>query len=262
MINNLKRYCKAAGSLAINCLLPKRCYNCHAWLKQQLPLCNNCSKSLPYLNGSRCNQCLSELQIKAEQSQHNQLNLAKLNNNAINCGACQQKPPLFNNCIIPFEYSGLVSKMICRFKYHQDLLAGDSLAHLLCREITTNNYLNKIKNINAIVAVPLHKKRLYERGFNQSLILANMLSKKLQVPLLRKSCSRIINTSPQTSLQANKRQHNCVGAFSANEKLLKNKNIILIDDVYTTGSTARELCKVLLKAGCGEITYIALARTG
>lgn len=111
-----------------------------------------------------------------------------------------------------------------------------------------------------ILPVPLHPKRLRERGYNQSLEVARTVGRELSLPLDRGSCARILATAPQASLACKERRRNVRGAF----RVLRSpsaRRIAILDDVVTTGSTVTELSMVLLKAGVERVDVWALART-
>lgn len=118
----------------------------------------------------------------------------------------------------------------------------------------------QIPECDAIVPVPLSKQALIERGFNQSLLLAKMLSEKLKKPLLIDLLLKKKDTPPQVGLSAKERYKNLRGAFEVKGKI-SNQKLLLVDDVLTTGATAKECSRTLLKAGAKEIVVITLARS-
>ncbi|ESP62901.1 Competence protein F, phosphoribosyltransferase domain, protein YhgH [Smithella sp. ME-1] len=112
-----------------------------------------------------------------------------------------------------------------------------------------------------IIPVPLHIKRLRERGFNQSLILARAIGKKRQIPVNFSLLKRRKFTTTQTGSNRNERKQNIKGAFEVSDKnKIKGENVILIDDVYTTGATVNECAKTLIEAGVRKISALTLAR--
>jgi len=112
-----------------------------------------------------------------------------------------------------------------------------------------------------IVPVPLHIKKLRQRGFNQSAILARALKKKWRIPLNYFLLKRAKFTLTQTGLDKKEREKNIKGAFEVTSaKDVKDKNIILVDDVYTTGATVNECAKTLRKAGAKDVAILTLAR--
>jgi ComF family protein len=112
-----------------------------------------------------------------------------------------------------------------------------------------------------ILSVPLHPRRLRQRGFNQSLLLARRVSRKHSIPLDFTTLQRIRHTEPQTQLSGSERQKNIRGAFEVRRpEVIAEKHILLIDDVFTTGATVQECAKVLLKAEAKQVDVLTLAR--
>lgn len=121
--------------------------------------------------------------------------------------------------------------------------------------------LHEFKDTELIVPVPLHRNRLRHRGFNQSLILARIVAKRLNVALDYSTLKRTRLTKPQTELKSEERRRNVKGAFTVKGNMpFKGKKVLLIDDVYTTGATITECARVIKKAG-GEASVLTLART-
>ena len=111
--------------------------------------------------------------------------------------------------------------------------------------------------------VPLHLKRLRQRGFNQSLLLARHVADRLQCELDFLSLRRVRYTLPQTGLGKDERRKNVRGAFHLKDpEIVKGKTVLLVDDVATTGNTLNECSRVLKKAGCNEVFCLVLARAG
>jgi ComF family protein len=112
-----------------------------------------------------------------------------------------------------------------------------------------------------IIPVPLHVKRLRERGFNQAVLLGEILAKQWRLPLSRNNLCRIRWTEPQISLSAGERRDNVRGAFAVREATsVRNRRIILVDDVYTTGSTVAECARTLKKGGAEAVFVATVAR--
>jgi ComF family protein len=118
-----------------------------------------------------------------------------------------------------------------------------------------------MKAFERIVPVPLHRKRLRERGFNQAVILARQLSKRFDIPLDFTSLRREIFTQPQVGLGREARSANVHGAFAARHpERIAGRRILLVDDVYTTGSTLEECTRVLIRAQAEAVVVLTLAR--
>jgi ComF family protein len=119
----------------------------------------------------------------------------------------------------------------------------------------------EFRDYSLIIPVPLHIKKLRKRGFNQSIILANSLGKKWQIPINFSLLKRSKFTLTQTGLDKKERERNIKGAFEVKDKTkIAGRNIILIDDVYTTGATLNECAKKLIKAGAQKVAVLTLAR--
>ncbi len=119
---------------------------------------------------------------------------------------------------------------------------------------------SSVRMPDVIVPVPLHTKRLLWRGFNQSTELARALGKALNRPVPVKGLTRIRHTPPQTRLGLKERQNNIRNAFEADADTVRGKVVLVVDDVYTTGSTLNECAQTLLCAGAAGIDVLVLAR--
>ena len=112
-----------------------------------------------------------------------------------------------------------------------------------------------------IMPVPLHRKKLSRRGFNQAVLLGEILSQRLKIPLDRRNLRRIRWTEPQVNLAAGDRRKNVKGAFAVQDSdLVTGRRVLLVDDVLTTGSTAEECARVLKASGAADVTVITVAR--
>ena len=107
--------------------------------------------------------------------------------------------------------------------------------------------------------VPIHKKRLRRRGYNQATLFAAALGRELQIPVIDNLISRVENTKPMKMLSGRERQNNLKKAFKIGQNDVKLDTIIIIDDIYTTGSTIDALAREIKKAGVTNIYFIALA---
>ena len=176
------------------------------------------------------------------------------------CEDCLRKKPFFDTAVAPFLYEGPILEAIHRLKYGAKSFLAGSLGPLLARFTE-----ERIREPGPFltVPVPLHPKRLRERGFNQSLLLARYVAGGLQSDLDFLSLKRVRYTLPQTRLAKKERQRNVRGAFQLNNRdAVKGKTILLIDDVVTTGNTMNECARVLKKGGSEKIFCVSLARAG
>lgn len=169
-------------------------------------------------------------------------------------------PPSYNKAVVIFRYNKIIKKIIGDFKYRDATYVAKKLARFLF-----NQARQEINESEIILAVPLHKKRLRHRKFNQSLMLCRaMLPHVSKTKLYPDFLLRIKNTTTQVGLRKKQREQNLRQAFAINPKYLeivKDKKILLIDDVMTTGTTLENCAKVLKKSGAAKITVLTIART-
>ena len=223
-------------------LLPYTCTFCKNLSDRTQDLCHACLRDLPILTHS-CPRCANIL----PQQQQNLL-----------CGQCIQTPPPFNETHALFIYHPPITKLILDLKFQHALAHARLLGELLTEKIQHIWYQNKPLP-TAIVPVPLHAKRLRERGFNQALEIARPIVKQLKLPLLAMHGIRHKSTHAQTALPAAKRKQNVHRAFSIQHPI-DHQHIAVIDDVITTGSTITEFCHTLKNAGIAKIDVWCCAR--
>jgi ComF family protein len=147
-----------------------------------------------------------------------------------------------------FDYEYPVTHLIQSAKFNNNLIILNFLGSLMAQHLD----FDQVPDV--IIPVPLHIKRLRERGYNQSLELAKMIRKKLKLPLDYHHCQRIRYTTPQVKLDGKTRLTNLAGAFEIKNWCENWKHVLLIDDVLTTGSTVNEISKMLNLAGVEQIT--------
>jgi ComF family protein len=167
-------------------------------------------------------------------------------------------PVPFTSARAAFVFDGTVRELIHRLKYGKKVHISRPLALQ-----AAHNLAPFIMDSGAelIIPVPLHRKRLRQRGFNQAVLIAGVFAKAWHLPLSRNNLCRIRWTEPQIHLSFNDRAHNVRGAFAVNNpSQIKGRRLVLVDDVYTTGSTVAECAKVLKKAGAGEVYVATIAR--
>lgn len=161
---------------------------------------------------------------------------------------------LFRNLIILFEYSAGIRQMIHLFKYQN----CRGMAKHFAQEAILRLQSTRISGYHMIIPVPLHKQRLRERGYNQSEEIARCMAMKLAIPYQTDILIRLRNTATQTRFNKQERIQNVHQAFSCSSDV-SGLQIILIDDVITTGSTVNECCAALLSAGAEAVDVLALA---
>jgi len=176
------------------------------------------------------------------------------------CSNCSKKLFHFDRLWSACIYEGVVSELIYLFKYRGYDFLGKKLSKILIDFIKEFNI--PINLVDLIIPIPLHPKKLREREFNQSEILAEELAKEFNLKLSLRNLARTRDTKPQVLLPENKRLQNVKDAFDVKEEVeFQNKDILLIDDVSTTGSTLSEASYILKKAGAKGVFCLTLART-
>jgi len=174
------------------------------------------------------------------------------------CGDCLVSRPPYAMARAVARYESVLLDAIHVFKYKGKITTGEILGKMMADHIYPGF---SIADYSLIVPVPLHPKRLRERGFNQAVILAREISKRFSIPLDFLTLRRHVFTEPQVKLGKDRRRENIRGAFAVkNGKKVEGQRIILVDDVYTTGSTVKECAGALMKHGVAEVAVLTLAR--
>jgi ComF family protein len=171
------------------------------------------------------------------------------------CGTCRIRPSALTQTWSLFPYQTPLKEAIVLLKYRGKLSLAKPLAQAMMQTLPV------LPVIDAIIPVPLHPQRLRKREYNQSLLLADRLSHHTHIPLLLACLFRNRPTIPQTSLSRKERLRNIRGAFSvAKPADIQERRILLVDDVFTTGTTLHECAKTLRRAGSGPVYGLTLAR--
>ncbi|NOZ86020.1 MAG: ComF family protein [Deltaproteobacteria bacterium] len=158
-----------------------------------------------------------------------------------------------------FEHGGAMAHAINRMKYGNELFAGVRLADLFSKEMSEELISsNLVSRSTTVIPVPLHINRLRKRGFNQSAVLAKPLAVSLSLDYRPGLLDRIIDTKHQTGLTGTERSRNVKNAFAASAVV--PEDILLVDDVFTTGATSSECARVLLKNGAKNVSVATLDR--
>lgn len=171
------------------------------------------------------------------------------------CNDCSNTKHYFIEARAFGHYEGILRKLIYQFKYRGQKDLALFLGVKMFSVLETLSW----PAIDFIVPVPLHRSRLKERGYNQALLLAKVLNKNTGIPI-SEELIRAKATEHQTILTRSYRQRNLANAFAIRRNKFCNKTILLIDDVYTTGTTVNECSKTLKKAGAKEIYVLTCAR--
>jgi ComF family protein len=227
-------------------IFPPQCLGCTEILQQQSlqAFCETCKEKIRFITGSLCPIC----------------GMAFMDSPAPDhlCGNCLESKPSFCLARAVASYETLILDAIHQFKYGRNISTGAVLASFMA-EFNFPDF--DFTDYSLIIPVPLHIRRLRERGFNQALILAKSIGKKYRIPVNFSLLKRRKFTLTQTGLDKKEREKNMKGAFTVIDNAkIEGKNIILIDDVYTTGATINQCTKTLIQAGAGKVAVLTLAR--
>jgi ComF family protein len=170
-----------------------------------------------------------------------------------------KKPLPFHKICIIFSYTQIIKKLITGLKFQKRLIYAHILGSLLAEQISLQYQKDNLPDL--IIPVPLHKERLYQRGFNQAMELARPISKRLNIPIDYKGCTRVHNTVAQSRLPANQRATNVKNGFAIQKYLSSKQHIALLDDIMTTDHTLIELSRALYYVGVKRIDVWCCART-
>jgi ComF family protein len=230
------------GSTILEFFLPRLCLFCGVAVGETAPVavCPDCQAQIQWVASPLCTCCG---RIFAEPDGADRV-----------CGECQADPPPFARARAAALYDGPVAQAITRFKFSRQLAFLPVMQYWLKRPIC----MELVAAADLLAPVPLHPKRIKNRGFNQALLLARTFP---EVPVAREAVVRTRHTVPQVGLNPKERQDNVKGAFAVPDPgLVKGKNVLLIDDLFTTGSTVKECAKVLRKAGARRVEVLTVAR--
>lgn len=228
-------------------LLPGLCVLCKAPSRRTLDLCQPCEAGLPWIT-SGCTICA--LPLEPSLAAHPMTA----------CGQCLTAPPLFDSCRAAFAYQEPITGMIRRFKHYHSFRDGWILGELLGRHL--RQQLRGGNRPDLIVPVPAHWRRRWQRGYNQTELLARHVSQRLNIPMQRRLLRVNRHHPSQQGLGRAERRANLRDSFRVDEKAaLDGLHIALLDDVVTTGATADELAQRLKYRGAMEVEVWSLART-
>jgi ComF family protein len=233
---------KYFGASLLEFFLPRMCLFCGVPVGETavVALCPDCEAQIAWVASPLCTCCG---RVFASRDGADRV-----------CGDCQTDPPPFDRARAAALYDGPVAQAITRFKFSRQMAVLPVMQHWLQRPPC----LELVAAADLLAPVPLHPKRIKHRGFNQSLLLAQGFP---GAAVVRELVVRTRHTAPQVGLNPKERQDNVKGAFAVTvPALVKGKSVLLIDDLYTTGSTVKECARVLRKAGASRVEVLTVAR--
>lgn len=221
-------------------IFPKSCPICDEIIDSEKIICDDCISKIRFVGEPKCKKCGKKL----------------MNDRQEYCEDCNKITHLYEMGVSTFEYTESIRKAIYRFKYHNRRDYGKFFASAIYK-----NNGKEVENwkCDVIMPVPIHYKRRVKRGYNQAEILAKELGKYINIPVDSKCIIRQTDTKPQKELSVSQRKQNLENAFKIVDNVVKYKKVILVDDIYTTGSTIDECTRVLLSAGVEKVYYISLS---
>lgn len=239
MKKRILNFLSLAGTKILQALFPARCPVCDGIVTPRgEKICVGCLKKLRPITSPWCMKCGKKLVTDGEY-----------------CEDCKKTEHLFERGRALYEYSS-VMESIYRFKYGGRQEYADFFGEAV--SVLLGDFIRSVKP-DALIPIPLHKKRLHKRGYNQALLLAKQVGKRCGIRVETDALVRIKNTEPLKTLNLRKRQNNLKKAFIMEQNEVKLKRVILVDDIYTTGSTMDEAARALYEAGVEKIYFITIA---
>lgn len=239
-----KSICEAACEAADTLFYPPHCANCKATTKRGAHLCQNCARLAKKIHSPFCHRCSQPFYGEIGGS--------------FVCADCEARATHFDCAIACYRSVGIVREMIHRFKYNGEFHLRQPLADWLLAGFDDPRL--SLTAIDALVPVPLHPVRFREREFNQALELAKIAGRRQKIAI--SDCiRRVRNTETQTHFDRETRMENLRNAFKLRKNTnITNQHLLLVDDVFTTGSTVNECARVLREAGAASVRAITVAR--
>ena len=241
---NLETALRALPGLALNALLPPRCLSCGVGAERPGTLCGACWSGLTFLAPPFCAACGFPFDYDLGPE--------------VLCGGCTREPPRYDRARAVLRYDQVSRGLLLGFKHGDRTDGAPAFGEWLARAGS-----ELIDDCDLVLPVPLHRRRLFARRYNQSALLAQALGRATGLPVLPDSLRRTRNTPSQGRLSPAARRRNVAGAFKvapgAAERL-GGRRALLVDDVMTTGATVEACARALKRAGAAGVDVLTLAR--
>jgi ComF family protein len=277
--NAFVSFAKRAAATLFFTFFPADCRICGIPLLEisRIPVCQACISSVRPLQGSYCAVCGEDLHLRQwhedvppagdEQAGHDEASLdesAPAKDDA-RCMLCQRTDPPYERAVPYGSYDGPLRDLIHLLKFQQVRPAGNVLGRMLAQTISALEPTMPVGKI-IVVPVPLYSRKRVQRGFNQAEAIATSALRQLKRPKRFELCTAVLRRSRETASQIgltrHQRRENLRGAFAVSDPTrIAKSDILLVDDVFTTGTTAAECARVLLRAGAARVWVATVART-
>ena len=222
-------------------LFPSPCVVCQKPAGRNRFVCNSCKEHLTLLKpGAFCKTCFAPLPSGAEL-----------------CGKCLSNSPAYGQLVACVSYQGILRNSLHRYKFGGRSDLRTSFAMMMCAQLLSFG----CTDFDVVVPTPLSNERLRERGFNQAELIAKDIAKQFHAPCVSNALKKCRDTERQSELDMHQRDRNVRGAFAlSSPDAVREKKVLLVDDIFTTGATMREAAKTL-SAVSKSVTACVLAKT-
>jgi ComF family protein len=248
--SKLTQFFREAAGAGLDVLFPAHCVSCAVSLPEQTntALCRVCAEKVRWFGEDHCRRCGDAV--------------GRGSGLVLDCPSCRTHPPAYVHaaCSVAGYAAGPLRDLILSLKFGRQTHLARTIGELIAQRIKETGLLD---GNAALVPAPLTKSSFSSRGFNQAEEIALCVSRKIGIPVETRLLKKVRSTPPQATLGTEQRRKNLKDAFACNKKVAlryKDKRVILIDDVITTGSTISECARTLRAAGIGEVRAASLAR--
>lgn len=226
-------------------LFPKTCPICGDILDKEREICPECKHKLIYIREPKCKKCGKPFEQREYGSQMREY-----------CGDCTKLHHSYEHGMALFQYNEEIRESIFRFKYHNQRTYAEFYGKEMAKRYGT--FIHSL-GIEVFIPVPLSKKKQRNRGFNQAELIARICGQQLGISVDNGKLLRCRDTVPQKELNHTERRKNLKSAFIIGKNEVKYKKVLLVDDIYTTGSTIDACAEILRQDGAEKVYFISLS---